>query len=86
MRKHNIRKAFIVPQGYKLISADYSQIELRILSSIASVKKMQEAFANDLDIHTSTAQEIFGSGEEKIQRYSKNSKFWHCVWYWEHLD
>ncbi|HBK91746.1 MAG TPA: DNA polymerase I [Parvularcula sp.] len=55
-----IRTAFIPEKGNVLISADYSQIELRLLAHIADLKSMKEAFAKGVDIHAMTASEMFG--------------------------
>ena len=55
-----IRTAFIPEKGNVLISADYSQIELRLLAHIADLKSMKEAFARGVDIHAMTASEMFG--------------------------
>lgn len=54
-----IRQAFIAPQNYKLLSADYSQVELRIMAHLSQDKNLLSAFEAGLDIHTATAAEIF---------------------------
>ncbi|MDE2373055.1 MAG: DNA polymerase I [Hyphomicrobiales bacterium] len=55
-----IRRAFVAGPGTKLVSADYSQIELRLLAEIAGIEPLQKAFRDGLDIHAMTASEMFG--------------------------
>lgn len=62
-----IRQAFVPSQeGWKLFSADYSQIELRVLAHMANEKNLIDAFQHDLDIHTKTAMDVFGVEKEAV--------------------
>ena len=55
-----IRRAFVAPPGHLLLSADYSQIELRVLAHVAGVEALKDAFRDGLDIHALTASQVFG--------------------------
>ena len=63
-----LRKVFIAPEGHKLICADYSQIELRVLAHFSDDPKLVEIFINDMDIHTSVAAEVFKIDPEDVSR------------------
>ncbi len=62
----DIRKAFISEKNKKLISADYNQIEMRILADLADVKELKKAFLNNEDIHSLTASQVFGVDIKKV--------------------
>ena len=74
-----IREAFIAPKGSHIVSADYSQIELRIMAHLSKDEGMLAAFANNEDIHRATAAEIFGVERENVdseqRRYAKVINF-----------
>ncbi len=61
-----IRLAFIAPEGYTMVAADYSQIELRIMAHLSSDKSLLEAFDKGLDIHKTTAAEVFSVSIEEV--------------------
>ncbi len=74
-----IREAFRAPEGFTILSADYSQIELRILAHITKDPVLTESFEKGLDIHARTASEIFGVGlnevTEGLRRQAKTINF-----------
>ncbi|MFV3403885.1 DNA polymerase I [Pseudomonas sp. NY15463] len=61
-----IRQAFVASPGYKLLAADYSQIELRIMAHLAKDEGLLHAFRNNLDVHRATAAEVFGVALEDV--------------------
>ncbi len=67
-----IRHAFVAEKGNVLVSADYSQIELRLLAHVADVPTLREAFAAGQDIHARTASEVFGVPMEGMDRATRN--------------
>ncbi|MBQ1306604.1 MAG: DNA polymerase I, partial [Erysipelotrichaceae bacterium] len=74
-----IRKAFKPEKGNVLMSSDYSQVELRVLASLADEKKMIDAFNEGIDIHTKTAMDVFGLKKEEVsdlvRRHAKAVNF-----------
>ncbi|HET8695044.1 MAG TPA: DNA polymerase I, partial [Aquabacterium sp.] len=74
-----IREAFIAPEGHVIVSADYSQIELRIMAHISEDENLLRAFAEGMDVHRATASEIFGVAPDQVsneqRRYAKVINF-----------
>ncbi|WP_417422313.1 DNA polymerase I [Halomonas sp.] len=68
-----IRQAFIARPGYRIVAADYSQIELRIMAHLSEDKGLLEAFAENRDIHTATAAEVFGTALDKVSSDQRRS-------------
>lgn len=68
-----IRKAFVAERGSVLVAADYSQIELRLAAVIGRVKKMRAAFAENADIHTATAAEVWNTSLEKVTKEQRRA-------------
>ncbi|MFQ3790371.1 DNA polymerase I [Halomonas sp. A29] len=68
-----IRQAFIARPGYRIVAADYSQIELRIMAHLSEDKGLLSAFAEGRDIHTATAAEVFGMALEKVSGEQRRS-------------
>ncbi|MCG8434197.1 MAG: DNA polymerase, partial [Gammaproteobacteria bacterium] len=68
-----IRQAFVAPKGYKLLAADYSQIELRIMAHLSKDAGLIDAFAQEKDIHRATAAEVFGLPLEKVSDEQRRS-------------
>ena len=74
-----VREAFIAPPGHVIVSADYSQIELRIMAHISGDPGLTRAFAEGMDVHRATAAEVFGIAPEAVsaeqRRYAKTINF-----------
>ena len=68
-----IRKAFIAPEGYSLLAADYSQIELRIMAHLSADRRLLDAFAQGEDIHRLTASEVFGTPLNKVSQEQRRA-------------
>ena len=68
-----IRQAFIAPEGYQIIAADYSQIELRIMAHLSGDEGLLKAFADGRDIHRATAAEVFGVTEDEVSDNQRRS-------------
>ena len=68
-----IRKGFVASNGKKLLSFDYSQIELRVLAELSGDKHLIDAYMNDLDLHELTARKIFALGKDaEVSKYQRN--------------
>jgi DNA polymerase-1 len=67
-----IRSAFVAEAGYRLLSADYSQVELRILAHVSGEPKLREAFARGEDIHAATAAEVLGKERAELTKDERN--------------
>ena len=74
-----VREAFIAPAGHSILSADYSQIELRIMAHISEDPSLLKAFADGMDVHRATASEVFGTAADAVtseqRRYAKTINF-----------
>lgn len=68
-----IRQAFVATPGYKMVAADYSQIELRIMAHLSRDKGLLDAFAKGLDVHSATAAEVFGVATEDVTKDQRRS-------------
>ncbi|NGO88952.1 MAG: DNA polymerase I [Halomonas sp.] len=68
-----IRQAFVARPGYRIVAADYSQIELRIMAHLSEDKGLLEAFEQGRDIHTATAAEVFGTALDKVTADQRRS-------------
>src|SRR5207247_10577879 len=70
-----VREAFIAPPGHMILSADYSQIELRFMAHISGDAGLTRAFSEGIDVHRATASEVFGAGVDDVtneqRRYAK---------------
>lgn len=75
----SIREAFIAPKGYKVIAADYSQIELRIMAHLSQDPNLLKAFQDNLDVHSATAAEVFATDIDSVtadqRRHAKAVNF-----------
>ncbi|HEY9182932.1 MAG TPA: DNA polymerase I, partial [Gammaproteobacteria bacterium] len=68
-----IRQAFVAPKGHKLLAADYSQIELRIMAHLSGDEGLLEAFAHEQDVHRATAAEVFGTPLDQVTAEQRRS-------------
>ncbi len=68
-----VRQAFVADDGYKIVAADYSQIELRIMAHLSQDEGLTKAFANNLDVHKATAAEVFGVELDEVNSDQRRS-------------
>ncbi len=68
-----IRQAFVAPKGYRILAADYSQIELRIMAHLSGDEGLVNAFSNGIDVHIATAAEVFGVAADDVSNDHRRS-------------
>jgi len=68
-----IRQAFIAPQGFDIVAADYSQIELRIMAHLSGDERLLDAFSNGIDVHQATAAEVFAVSTDEVSKDQRRS-------------
>jgi len=68
-----IRKAFIAPEGYKIMAADYSQIELRIMAHLSQDENLLDSFAKNQDVHSRTASQVFELGIDEVSKEQRRA-------------
>lgn len=68
-----IRSAFVAPEGMKLVAADYSQVELRVLAHLSEDEALLKAFDENRDVHTAVAAEVFGVAEADVSKEQRNA-------------
>lgn len=68
-----IRQAFVAPSGYKLLAADYSQVELRIMAHLSEDENLLQAFSDGIDVHSATAAEVFGVALDEVENEQRRA-------------
>ncbi|MBE9568007.1 MAG: DNA polymerase I [Proteobacteria bacterium] len=68
-----IRQAFVAPDGYKMLAADYSQVELRIMAHLSEDENLLKAFSDGIDVHSATASEVFGVPLDEVEKEQRRA-------------